>query len=225
MTKMTRSMPRFALAHLSDEAVAAYADGVLSAGPQSRADHHLFECAECAAAVREQRQARSALRSAAAPTVPGSLLERLRQLPASAPFGNSAIPAALSMDGRPVFAAFDSRGRGGDFHFAAPADVLDPQASFEPIGRFEPIEPFESISLPTARIGGATPHRRRVMPGLGLSAVAAATLIVGVMATTAMTEGGAGATVAHPVVNSPVRSPNVQLVSHTTPILNLVAPR
>lgn len=195
---MTRAMQRFALPHLSDEAVAAYADGVLSGGPTARAQHHLAECADCAAAVQEQQQARSVLRSAAAPMVPGPLLARLRELPTSAPLGGQTVVIALSVDGCPVFRAFDSRQ-----------------------GRPQPGVP-SSAGAPS--VTHTATHRRRGVPGLGISAAAAATLIVGVLATTAVTEGRA-ATSPHsvPQVNSP--APLNVGTGNTVPILDLIGPR
>jgi anti-sigma factor RsiW len=64
--------------HLSDEAVAAFADGALADGARARAARHVAECAECAHAVAVQREAVWALRAAPAPALPGDLLERLR---------------------------------------------------------------------------------------------------------------------------------------------------
>jgi hypothetical protein len=163
---VTRAIPRFALPHLSDEAVAAFADGVLPPGPQSRARQHLAECVDCAGAVRDQRAARWLLRSAQTPAVPGSLLERLRQLPTATPSAGSPI-AGLSMDGQPVFAAYQPPARAAD----APP-VPHPPA---------PVNAGISLS------------RRRGVPLLGVSTAAAATLIVGVLAGTASTAGGGSA--------------------------------
>ncbi|MEO9138405.1 MAG: hypothetical protein ABI345_05000 [Jatrophihabitans sp.] len=71
--------------HLSDEAVAAFADGVLTGHARARAMRHTAECAECDAAVREQRLAVLALRSAPAPALPSGLVDRLRGLPGTTP--------------------------------------------------------------------------------------------------------------------------------------------
>lgn len=64
--------------HLSDEAVAAAADGVLTRHARDRATKHLADCAECAQAVRVQREAAWALRTAPSPHLPSELLDRLR---------------------------------------------------------------------------------------------------------------------------------------------------
>jgi hypothetical protein len=90
--------------HLSDEAVAAFADGALGNGARARAARHVGECPECAHAVAVQREAVWALRAAPAPTLPGDLLERLRAVPSTTPL--SGLPIALDDDGSAVFPAF-----------------------------------------------------------------------------------------------------------------------
>lgn len=90
--------------HLSDEAVAAFADGALGNGARSRAARHVGECPECAHAVAVQREAVWALRAAPAPSLPGDLLERLRAVPSTTPL--SGQPIALDDDGSAVFPAF-----------------------------------------------------------------------------------------------------------------------
>jgi anti-sigma factor RsiW len=90
--------------HLSDEAVAAFADGVLTEGARARAARHVAECAECAHAVAVQREAVWALRAAPAPALPGDLLERLRAVPSTTPL--SGRPIAVDSDGSAVFPAF-----------------------------------------------------------------------------------------------------------------------
>ena len=94
--------------HLSDEAVAAFADGVLSGHARERASRHVLACPECAHAVAVQREAVWALRAAQAPPLPTSLVDRLRSVPSTTPLGNA--PAALAPDGSAMFAAFGSIG-------------------------------------------------------------------------------------------------------------------
>ena len=104
------SGPRvFGLPHLSEDAVAAFADGVLSAAAASRAQRHCAECAECADAVRGQREAAMMLRTAQAPALPSGLLDRLAGLPMSAPLPppRGGLPTVLGADGKPVFVAHD----------------------------------------------------------------------------------------------------------------------
>ena len=80
------TVPRvFGLPHLSEDAVAAFADGVLSDTAAARARKHCSECTECAQAVRVQRETAMMLRTASSPTMPAGLLDRLTHLPMSAP--------------------------------------------------------------------------------------------------------------------------------------------
>lgn len=67
--------------HLSTEAIAAFVDGELSMKGHLRAAGHLSQCAECAAAVDAQGQARTALRESCPISVPTSLLGALSQIP------------------------------------------------------------------------------------------------------------------------------------------------
>lgn len=103
------SSPRFGLPHLSEDAVAAFADGVLSASAAGRARRHCAECAECAAAVRIQQETAMLLRTAPAPALPSGLLDRLAGLPMSTPLPapRGGLPTVLGADGTPVFVAHD----------------------------------------------------------------------------------------------------------------------
>jgi hypothetical protein len=109
------SGPRvFGLPHLSEDAVAAFADGVLSAAAASRAQRHCAECAECADAVRGQREAAMMLRAAQAPSLPSGLLDRLAGLPMSAPLPppRGGLPTVVGADGTAMFVAHDPRKTG-----------------------------------------------------------------------------------------------------------------
>jgi hypothetical protein len=88
--------------HLSDEAVAAFADGVLGGSARERARKHVDECAECRTAVRVQREAALALRAAPTPSLPTDLVSRLRSLPQTTPV--STLPTAIAPDGSTVLA-------------------------------------------------------------------------------------------------------------------------
>jgi hypothetical protein len=106
------SGPRvFGLPHLSEDAVAAFADGVLSAAAASRAQRHCAECAECADAVRGQRETAMMLRAARAPSLPSGLLDRLTGVPMSAqlPPPCGGLPTVLGADGIAMFVAHDMR--------------------------------------------------------------------------------------------------------------------
>ncbi|HEV2888236.1 MAG TPA: hypothetical protein VGX49_15100 [Jatrophihabitans sp.] len=104
------SSPRvFGLPHLSEDAVAAFADGVLSAAAASRARRHCAECVECADAVRGQRETAMMLRAAQAPALPSGLLDRLGRVPMSTPLPppRGGLPTVLSADGTAMFVAHD----------------------------------------------------------------------------------------------------------------------
>jgi hypothetical protein len=91
--------------HLSDEAVAAFADGVLSGHARDRAARHINGCAECRQAVNVQREAAAALRTAPAPALPTSLADKLRTVPLTTPLP-SPPPTALAPDGSTVLSTF-----------------------------------------------------------------------------------------------------------------------
>lgn len=90
--------------HLSDEAVAAFADGVLRGHARERAARHLEGCAECREAVRVQREAAAAVRAAPPPALPGDLLAKLRTVPLTTPLPSP--PAAVAPDGSALFSTF-----------------------------------------------------------------------------------------------------------------------
>jgi anti-sigma factor RsiW len=91
--------------HLSDEAVAAYADGVLSGHARDRAAKHIDSCNECRTAVRVQREAALALRAACAPAPPSELIARLRTVPMTTPMPPPP-PTTVSPDGIPMLSTF-----------------------------------------------------------------------------------------------------------------------
>lgn len=67
--------------HLAVEAIVAHVDGELAPVPRERANAHLARCAECRAAVAEQRRAKAALTVAPGPAPSTDLLARLRDIP------------------------------------------------------------------------------------------------------------------------------------------------
>ena len=91
--------------HLSDEAVAAYADGVLNGHARERAAKHIGGCAECRTAVRVQREAAVALRAAGMPPAPSTLVERLRSVPMTTPMP-APPPTAIAPDGTTMLSTF-----------------------------------------------------------------------------------------------------------------------
>jgi hypothetical protein len=98
------NLPTLPAQHLSDEAVAAFADGALSATARARAARHVADCAECAGAIAVQREAVLALRAATAPSLPGGLLDRLRAVPSTTSLNQR--PIAVDPEGSAVFPAF-----------------------------------------------------------------------------------------------------------------------
>jgi anti-sigma factor RsiW len=88
--------------HLSDEAIAAFADGKLSGLARDRAVRHTARCAECNHAVAVQREAVWALRAAPAPSLPSGLFDRLCGLPQVMPV--AAPPTVVGPDGTAMFA-------------------------------------------------------------------------------------------------------------------------
>ena len=108
--------------HLSDEAIAAFADDVLTGHARQRARRHTAECPECNHAVAVQREAVWALRAAPAPSLPLGLLDRLRDVPVTTPIGQ--IPTHVDEHGTTMFATL-----------AAPAAFVPHQGSPSRRGR------------------------------------------------------------------------------------------
>jgi anti-sigma factor RsiW len=102
-------VPDWGQDHLSAEAVAAYVDGELGDRPYDRATRHLAECAECAAQVVAQGQARAALRSARCPSLPSSLITSLRSIPQAADLPPAPNGLAVTRDGQFVATLAPSR--------------------------------------------------------------------------------------------------------------------
>lgn len=92
------------MSHLSDEAVAAFADDVLRGHARERAKKHCAGCAECNHAVAVQREAVWALRAAPAPALSSDLLSRLRAVPSTTPIRQ--VPTTVDDDGTVMFASF-----------------------------------------------------------------------------------------------------------------------
>jgi hypothetical protein len=160
----------FGLPHLSEDAVAAFADGMLSPSAAARAARHCAECAECAEAVQVQRDAASILRSAALPSVPSSLLHRLSAVPMSAPmpppFGG--LPTVIGSDGQPVFLTHD-------------VSVETREGCAERTVEGAAPEPTNHSHSERPGHQGRRPMRRVVIP-LGIAASVAAVVAAGTLA-------------------------------------------
>lgn len=100
--RFTVTAPDWGPAHLSSDAVVAFVDGELAHGPHARAAAHLNSCADCAAEVVAQRQARTALRGASCPSLPSSLLSSLRSIPEDTELPPPPAGLAVSAEGRLV---------------------------------------------------------------------------------------------------------------------------
>jgi anti-sigma factor RsiW len=109
--------------HLSSDAIVAYVDDELAAGPHMRATRHLSRCPECAAQVVAQGQARAALRTAGCPSLPSSLLSSLRSIPQDADLPAPPAGLAVTPDGQFVSVLRPERIRERG---AAPADLDTP---------------------------------------------------------------------------------------------------
>lgn len=180
----------FGLPHLSEDAVAAFADGVLSASATARARRHCAECAECAQAVRAQREAALLLRAASCPSASADLLSRLASVPMSAPLPpRSGPPTVLGADGMPMFRAYDPRNADSDGPIRRPQPGPYGGSPDQP-GRYgvSPDQPGEypaSPDQPGPRDGRSEPqhsHRRMLLP-VGILASAAAVVAAGAIGT------------------------------------------
>lgn len=160
----------FGLPHLSEDAVAAFADGVLTPAATARAQRHCAECSECADAVRGQREAAMMLRTSAAPALPSGLLDRLAGLPMSAslPPPRSGLPTMLGSDGIPVFIAHDPSAS----RSCLPQPDGSQPGSAQPDGsRRPPVDGgHDRIAMPEHR---SNQHRRGLLPVTLLASVAA----------------------------------------------------
>lgn len=143
--RITVTAPDWGQDHLTSDAVVAYVDGELAAGPHERATAHLAQCPECAAQVVTQGQARSALRAAACPSLPSSLLSSLRSIPQDTDL--PAPPAGLALDADGGFVT-----------------VLRPERSRGPGA-----SRADAATAPAAEHGRRPPAQRRLRLGTGVA--------------------------------------------------------
>lgn len=160
--RFTVSAPDWGQDHLSPDAIVAFVDNELAERPCSRAAQHIDGCHECAARVRAQAQARSAIRSAQCPTLPSSLLSSLRSIPLDADLPAAPDGLAMTPDGQFV-------------------TVLRPQA---PVPARLPVPMQASASqAPAAQVVAArrpSNHRRmRLGAGAAVSGLALGALALG----------------------------------------------
>ncbi len=125
--------------HLSDEAIAAFADDVLPKHARERARRHTAACPECDHAVAVQREAVWALRAAPAPSLPIGLLDRLREVPVTTPIRH--IPSTVDENGNAMFATF-----------SAPAAAFVAQSAPKPRSRMSRPVAMTAASLTLAGV-------------------------------------------------------------------------
>ncbi|MGQ0841468.1 anti-sigma factor family protein [Actinokineospora sp.] len=88
--------------HLMPDAVVAFVDGELSRTANERATSHAATCLWCAAEITAQRQARTAVRTADAPSMPAGLLASLRAIPHEVELPATPDGLAVTADGQLV---------------------------------------------------------------------------------------------------------------------------
>ncbi|WP_243789852.1 zf-HC2 domain-containing protein [Saccharopolyspora gloriosae] len=124
--------------HLALDALVAFVDGELTANAHDRAAAHLARCPACAADAAAQRQARSAVRSAPAPSVSAGLLQALQSIPSSAELPAQPDGLALTEDGQLV--AVNPGARSGRFGSGAALGSSTPLGGGQqPMGSSAPL--------------------------------------------------------------------------------------
>jgi anti-sigma factor RsiW len=114
--------------HLLPDAVVAFVDGELSAAARDRAASHMARCPGCLAEAGAQRQARAAVRDAAAPHMPAGLLASLRAIPQHTDLPSRPDGIAVGPDGQLVSVQRPER-------FAAPLGSTPMMGSSAPLGQ------------------------------------------------------------------------------------------
>jgi anti-sigma factor RsiW len=132
-------------------------DGELSIGAQERAAAHLARCACCASEVAAQRQARTAVKLAAAPSISAGLLANLRSIPDKTELPGMPDNLAITADGQLVAIQRPDRVAG-----LRDAGVLGGTA---PLGSSTPLGSASTVIGSGSRFGVA---RRRAAQGAGV---------------------------------------------------------
>lgn len=96
------SLPSLPEQHLLPDAVVAFVDGELSATAHDRAAAHFARCPFCAAEAATQRQARSMMKAASAPSAPAGLLATLMSIPQDVELPSGPDNLAVTEDGQLV---------------------------------------------------------------------------------------------------------------------------
>ncbi|MBK1788905.1 anti-sigma factor family protein [Prauserella cavernicola] len=140
--------------HLLPDAVVAFVDRELSLGAHERAAAHLARCPGCAAEVRAQRQARSAVQHAEAPSMSPGFLASLRSIPEHTDLPSSPDNLAISEDGQLV--AIQRPDRVAGLRHAMPGGAL---------GSSAPLGNSANVLGTGPRLGSS---RRRTAQGAGV---------------------------------------------------------
>jgi len=168
--RITVTAPDWGQDHLTLDAVVAFVDDELDAGPRERATRHAAGCRECAAQVMAQTQARVALRTAAGPRLPSSLLSSLRSIPQHADLPAAPADLAMREDGQFVTRARPERPAARTRSAVLPAQrVAHPVPAAAPA---EPSEPAPPAGLDRRAAGehhGSRPVPRRIRFGTGVA--------------------------------------------------------
>jgi anti-sigma factor RsiW len=140
--------------HLLPDAVVAFVDGELSLGAQDRAAAHLTRCTGCAADVAAQRQVRTAVQKAQAPSMSEGFLASLRSIPEHTELPTGPDNLAITEDGQLVAIQRPERVAGlrSQHGFAAGA----------PLGSSAPLGNSPNV------LGGRQGRSRRAAQGAGV---------------------------------------------------------
>lgn len=123
--------------HLALDALVALVDGELSASAHDRATSHLAHCPTCASEAAAQRQARAAVRSAAAPSVSAGLMQALQSIPSDAEL--PAQPDGLALTGDGQLVAITPGRKGERFGSGAVLGSGTPFGGGQPMGSSTPL--------------------------------------------------------------------------------------
>jgi anti-sigma factor RsiW len=143
--------------HLLPDAVVAFVDGELSLGARERAAAHLARCSGCASEVTAQRQARTAVKLAEAPSMSAGLLASLRSIPDKTDLPGMPDNLAITTDGQLVAIQRPDRVAG-----LRDAGAL---GGSTPLGSSAPLGSASTVLGSGSRFGVA---RRRAAQGAGV---------------------------------------------------------
>jgi hypothetical protein len=159
--------------HLLPDAVVAFVDQELSLAAHERAATHVARCPGCAADVSAQRQARTAVQSAHAPSMSAGFLASLRSIPQDADVPTSPDNLAVTQDGQLV--AVQRPDRVAGLRGVSPTSVLGGGAV---LGQSSTLGNSATLLGAGSRLNGGATRRRAaqgagvVVSGLVLSALA-----------------------------------------------------